>query len=368
MRLPPAAARKPIRRRTPRERMPGHRTLGAVLWMSLTAAVTAPPHPAAAQQPVPRILEQDSSLNNLIDPPGYETAELGTLGTVARVGRGPRSMILIPGLGFGGDVFGTFMEGREDRYTMYAVTLPGFGGTPAPPTPPEGTSFGEQTWTRGATAAIERLMTAEGIENPILVGHWLTGTQIALRLALDHPDRVAAVVLLAGSARWVSGQPSPEAPDDRPLEERVAGVDGYLAPQWFKTVTRETWDDNNFLPSDYAVHPVLGLRLWRAAARPPLHVWVRYLCEFYAQDVTLELDRLAVPTLLLRPGLENHYHPPDNDYLRAYTHRSWGDAAAEHETLEAKTIPNSRIVMWIDQPELVDAAVNAFLERVLGSS
>jgi hypothetical protein len=38
---------------------------------------------------------------------------------------------------------------------------------------------------------------------------------------------------------------------------------------------RETWDDNNFLPGDYAVNPILGLRLWREAASPQVHVWIR---------------------------------------------------------------------------------------------
>jgi pimeloyl-ACP methyl ester carboxylesterase len=231
----------------------------------------------------PRIVEQDPALDHLVDPPGYRPAELGTLGGVIRQGTGEQAMILIPGLGFGAEVFRAFMEPLSERFSMFAVTLPGFGGTAAPPCPSAGTSFGEQTWTNGAVHAIEKLIREEGIENPVLVGHWLGGTQIALRLALKHPDEIRAVVLLAGSARMMAGD-ARQAAHLATLEQRVAAVDAYVAPHWFKTVTRETWDDNNFLPGDYAVHPVRGLRLWREAARPPLHVWVRYLCEFNAQD------------------------------------------------------------------------------------
>jgi pimeloyl-ACP methyl ester carboxylesterase len=245
---------------------------------------------------------------------------------------------------------------------MYAVTLPGFGGTAAPPCPPAGTSFGEQTWTNSALTAIEKLMKEERIENAVVVGHWLGGTQLALRLALAHPDRITAVVLLAGSARLSFTDTTYAAYYATP-EKRIATTDHFMAARWFKTVTRETWDDNNFLPSDYAAHPVCGLRLWRQAASPGLHTWVRYLCEFNAQDVTVGLDRLKVRTLLLRPGLENAPHDPGQNYMQNYCHLSWQGAIEKNASITAKTIPNSRVCMWFDQPEGVKAEVTGFLAR-----
>jgi pimeloyl-ACP methyl ester carboxylesterase len=150
-------------------------------------------------------------------------------------------------------------------------------------------------------------------------------------------------------------------PLNMPLAKRVAGIDRYMAPRWFKTVTRVTWDDNNFLPGDYAINPVRGLRVWRAAAEPPLHVWVRYLCEFYAQDFTLELDKLAVPTLIVQPGLDGIYHDPGNNYMQAFTHTCWDGAADSNPKIRRVTIPNSRACLWFDQPEKLDAIVDDFL-------
>jgi pimeloyl-ACP methyl ester carboxylesterase len=315
---------------------------------------------ARGQETCSRIMIQDPALNNLVDPPGSETAAPGTLGGVLREGTGERTMILVPGLGFGGGVFTEFMAAHAADYRMLAVTLPGFGGTAAPASPPETTSFGEQTWTTAALGALERLMDAEGLEDAVVVGHWIGGTQIALRLAMARPHRVAAVVLLAGSARMTTTDPERAAWISTP-ERRLVSVDKYMAPLWFKTVTRETWDDNNFLPSDYAVDPVRGLRLWREAASPKLHVWVRYLCEYNAQDICAQLGGLTVPTLLLEPGLEGAAHDPENDYMRSFCHDSWDGCLGGDAPFTRRVIPNSRACLWFDRPAEVGGAIAEFL-------
>ncbi len=319
--------------------------------------------PAAAQPACVRISEQDSTLNNLVDPPGYRTGRLGDPGDHRRIGTGPRAMIVIAGLGFGAGVFDNLVADFGERFTIHTVTLPGFGGTPAPPSPPEGTSFGQQTWTNGTLAGLEALIAAEGIDDAIVVGHWLVGTQLAVRLAVKHPDTIRGVILLAGTPRWFVTDPQFEQFYGTP-ELRVRSIDQWLAPRWFRTVTRETWDDNNFLPGDYAVNPIRGLRLWREAARPPLHVWVRWLCEFNAQDLCADLDRLSVPTLVLRPGLEGLWHDGSNYMRDTYCHTTWNGCAAGNAKIRHVTIPDSRACLWFDQPEAVGAAIGAFLDEI----
>ena len=326
-------------------------------------AVLAACSPARAEDSCPRILRQDPALNNLVDPPGSTTAPLGTLGGVTRAGTGSQPMILVPGFGFGGDVFDDLTKALAADFRTYAVTLPGMAGTAAPPAPSETTSFGEQTWTAAAEGAIEKLIESENLKRPVVVGHWLGGTQIALRLAEKRPEAVRAVILLAGSARMLPSDPAQAAYIATP-EKRVASVDHYMAPRWFKTVTRETWDDNNFLPGDYAVNPVRGLRLWREAARPPLHVWVRYLCEFNAQDACVDLPKLAVPTLLLEPGLEGHEPDPGGDYMKGYLHDSWAGCVESQPKITVKRIPNARVGVWFDQPQAVVGAIREFLAGV----
>ena len=57
-----------------------------------------------AQQTCQPRMEQDPSLNNLVHPEGYETAEPGALGQVIRRGTGAQQMVLIAGAGFGAEI------------------------------------------------------------------------------------------------------------------------------------------------------------------------------------------------------------------------------------------------------------------------
>lgn len=61
--------------------------------------------------------------------------------------------------------------------------------------------------------------------------------------------------------------------------------------------------------------------------------------------------------------LRRSFHAPDNNYVAAYARRGWGDHPAQAEAIEVQTIPNARIVMWVDQPGAVAGAVDAFVAR-----
>ena len=145
-----------------------------------------------------RSRQQDSTLDHFRHPAGTQTVAFGTLGDVRKLGEGPRTMVLIPGLGFGSGIWTEFMERHRAHYTMYAVTLPGFGGTPPLAAPSGESRFAEIPWTRSAIVGIRRLLDRERIDRVTIVAHWALATQIALHLALDDPERVEAVVLIGG--------------------------------------------------------------------------------------------------------------------------------------------------------------------------
>ncbi|HKQ61194.1 MAG TPA: alpha/beta hydrolase [Candidatus Polarisedimenticolaceae bacterium] len=320
---------------------------------------------ALAQQTCKARMEQDPALNNLVHPEGYRPAESGTLGQVIRAGNGPLPLVLIAGAGFGGDVFAGFMEANRERYAMTAVSLPGFGGTPAPPMPAPGTSYSEQTWTRAAQDAVARLIEEQKLDRPIVLGHWLSGAQIAIGLAVERPDLVRAAVVVSGVPGFVgtagSSLPAPKTP-----QQRAIFIDHSMAPNWFKTVTRATWDDNNFLPRDYAIHPLRGLQLWQEAWRPTLPTWIRYLCEVWAADSRQHLDRLEIPLLIVEPQLDPLFFegPQKGDYMQAFLHQGWEGVEQQSPQIRVQTIADSRVFVMDDQPAKLNEAIAQFAQRV----
>jgi len=301
-------------------------------------------------------------LNNFQHPPGTPSGTVGTLGRVRKVGTGPRRMVLISGLGFGDGIWTEFMERRSADYTMYAVALPGFGGTPPLPMPTEGTRFAERAWTRSSIQAIEQLLATEHIERVTIVAHWALASQIALQLALDHPDRVEAVVLVSGVLKsYYSGTPKMM---EWSLDERSQYMQTF-GEKWFKTVTRHTWDDNNYMSYDYAINPLRGLFLWREAQAPLLSVWVRYLLEFYTFDQTSRLKDLRVPTLVVQPTFDDaaYYLDAGRNYMRDLCVESWSRVRDVNDRLEFVSIPESRLFIMYDRPDALDRAVDTFLRR-----
>ena len=306
-------------------------------------------------------LTQDPSLNNLVHAVGYKTGKLGELGRVDLAGTGSKDMILIAGFGFGGKVWDGFISSRKEQYSMYSITLPGFDGTPAPPMPTAETSYGEQTWTRAALCGVRRLIVEKKLKKPIIVAHWSIATQIAIALALVYPELVSRVVVVSGIAKNVMADA--QFGKTLTVKDRIAYVDKGMAPRWFKTVTRDTWDDNNWYPSDYAVHPVRAMQLWRMAFQPTLPVNVRYLCEIWAQDSTVGLEKLKVPLLIVKPGLGSDYDsiPGQRGGLRFLTQDSWKDVEIKSKLITVKTIENSRAFIMDDQPKRLDEIIEAFL-------
>jgi len=92
-------------------------------------------------------------------------------------------------------------------------------------------------------------------------------------------------------------------------------------------------------------------------------VRIRYYCEFLAQDISLELENLSVPTLFLIPGLEGIYFDSENNYLERYCYTSWEASVYKYQNIEVETAPKTRLCMWIDEPEEVYSRIADFLER-----
>jgi pimeloyl-ACP methyl ester carboxylesterase len=307
---------------------------------------------------------QDPALDNLVHEPGYKTAELGSLGAVVERGTGPVDMVLISGFGLGASAFERFMERNADRYHMLAITLPGFEGTAAPPMPPAGTSYGDQTWTRAATDAVFRLIEERKLRRPVLVGHFLNGTQVAAQVAIGHPSLVRGVILLAGSPRFEPVEAMPYWPQHLTPDQKIAMVDNGLAPRWFKTITRTTWVTNNFVASDFSTDESHGKTFADRANAPPLPVLIRYLCEFHASDVAAALAHSTVPVLMVQPSFTQALRSEKaRSYLVSYFQQPWQGVFDQRAKTTVSYLDDAGILVMDDKPGEVDKLIAKFLKK-----
>jgi pimeloyl-ACP methyl ester carboxylesterase len=306
------------------------------------------------------VFEQDSTLDNLRHAPGYATAPLGTLGQVVRRGSGPIDVVIIAGWGFGAEDFERFMQDNVSRYRMVAVTLPGFAGTAAPPMPPAGTSYAEATWTRAAEDAIVRVIEGDGLRKPVVVGHFIVGTQLALRLALDRPDLVGGVVVVGGEPmRFLQSRRDSTGKTPMSREERVSGMDNFMGPRWFKTVTKKTWNANNYTQPQYARDSTRAAELWKESSDVPLPVMIRYLCEYYAMDLRDEFPRLALETRVLVPGFSPEIlADPKQSWVKQLFIDSWEKVRGTNPRIGIRLVPDSRVFVTDDRPDVVRDAID----------
>jgi pimeloyl-ACP methyl ester carboxylesterase len=81
----------------------------------------------------------------------------------------------------------------SQRFEVFAIDLPGHGKSALP-------RSGPITDVRDYARAVHGLIEALGLDRPVVMGHSLSGS-VVLRLALDHPEAVRAVVNVDGAAR-----------------------------------------------------------------------------------------------------------------------------------------------------------------------
>ncbi len=135
---------------------------------------------------------------------------------IERRGEGEQVLILIPCAACGWWAFDRFMERNADHYTMYSVTLPGYGATPDPGLPLDTDG---SPWHDNAVRQLSRLLDEEEVREVVVVGHSF-GSTIALELAAARPDVVRGIINLDGGITsdrsWFPDDPAarPAAADE----------------------------------------------------------------------------------------------------------------------------------------------------------
>ena len=300
----------------------------------------------------PAVAQDDAGTEPAADQPAEQppsTDDLTPLAHVERRGDGPVPMILIPSLWCDWTVWNEFMDRNADRYTMYAVTFPGYAGSEPPPTPGDPRDYTQQSWRDNAARAILRLIRDEKLDKPAIVGHF-SGGQLAIRLAIEHPTLVGSVVSIDGPlAVPLGGNTGPAT-----REERTIIVNRRMNAE---RVPQEFWETQARANAESLVtNPGRAILLGDMMAGVSWPVAKGYWLETIAEDLTDRIRGLRSPLLVIVPVA------PELDPAQAAGHRdAWRAMFADVDVAKVVFIEDAHQFVMFDEPERLDEDIAGFL-------
>jgi len=284
-------------------------------------------------------------------PAATDAAAITPLSHVVTRGTGPINVVLIPGVGCDWTVFDTFMTRNAERYTMYAVTLPGFGGGAPPPMPPKDRVC-DGLWIENAVAAVMKHITDHSIEKPVIVGHSLGG-HIAMRMAARHGDALRAVVVLDALPAF----PLREIDQRMTIQERREFVMTQIEP-WFRELSDDMWAEQQRMMADQMVKSRgRAAALGHLMSKAPRPVGMQYVLELMAADITEDMPRVSCPMLAISCITDEELAPGLKDKLRATTLDQFSNAA----NTDVVFFEDTRHFVMDDSPQALDETIDALL-------
>ncbi len=149
---------------------------------------------------------------------------------------------------------------------------------------------------------LAEFLDALAIDRAIVAGHSM-GSAVALRFAVDHPDRVAGVALLGAFATL----------DGNPAAEELRDAVGLLREPIDPIFAREFQESTLARPIPAAfVNMVVEESL-----KVPLRVWRAALAGLFATGIETMLGRIDVPALLLWGDCDGLLPRPQQEALAA---------------------------------------------------
>lgn len=305
-----------------------------------TPVVGAPDAEPAAQRPIVQ----------RVQPPAWAPElPFSPVAHVEVFGSGPVPMVLIPGTAQDWRVFKSFMERNARRYTMYALTLPGFGGNAAPPFP-ENAHFKDLPVLHNALKAIRQVIAERGIDRPVIGGYEL-GAHLALWLALEHPDSFRAVLAIEGYP-FVPLVPGQLVYDE---DARIEHIRTKIVHP-MREELEETWRGRmQKLALTLVTDPEQGAAVGEMITTPTRGVTMEHTFEYYMSDLRVGLPTLRTPLLViaaLRP----------EGWFRADIARDqWRSLYATAPCTTLVFFNRCRPYVMYDAPEQLDTTVDQFL-------
>jgi pimeloyl-[acyl-carrier protein] methyl ester esterase len=204
-------------------------------------------------------------------------------------------LALVHGWGMNARVFDTLADRLAADFEVHALDLPGHGGRDVLP------RNTLQTW---ADDLVQQLP-----DGSILVG-WSLGGQVAMRAALDHPGKIARLILLASTPRFVMAEDWEHGMTNADLQDFGTALmtDSQAALKRFLSLqTRGMPDQKSLLQQ-------LRQTLF-AAPSPQAEALSSGLAILHETDLRAEVRNLNQPTLVVHGALDTLTPPGAGAWL-----------------------------------------------------
>ena len=248
-----------------------------------------------------------------------------------------RRLVLLHGFTQGPRSWDSLVAGLDPSYEIVRVTLPGHG-------PAEGASAGARLPFEAAAAAVAGAVAATAGSEPATWFGYSLGGRLALRVALDRPDLVEALVLLGATA----GIEDADARTARvEIDERLASglerrgverfVDGWLAQDLFARLPREA----------------AGVEERREGTVEGLAAALRLLGTGAQEPVWDRLGEISVPVLLMA-----------GEHDSKFSALAFRLAAGIGENAGISFVPGAGHAAHLERPQSVATIVARFLSTL----
>ena len=244
-----------------------------------------------------------------------------------------RSIVLIHGLGLNRQVWDSFLPRLSQRYRIINYDLYGHGESVAPPRKPDLSLFADQ---------LCELLDELGVEQAALVGFSLGG-MINRRVAMDHPQRVASLLIL--------NSPHERGPEAQKLVEQRALDSAAGGPGATLDATIERW----FTPAFREAHPdyIEQVRGWVLANDPAIYALCRQVLAFGVVELIRPRPPITHPTLVMTCENDSGSTPAMSQSI-----------ASEIDGAQVIVAPGLQHMGLVENPEFFINAIAEFLEQI----
>ena len=260
---------------------------------------------------------------------------------VDQYGNGKPALVLIPGLTDSAAVWQTAIARYASDHTIYALTLPGFGGRKPIAAPMLDT----------VDRDVAALLAKAG--KPVVIGHSLGGF-LAIRLAEEHSDLLAGVIAIDGLPVFPGMDKLP--PSTRAAIAATAG--GRIAD-----TTPAQFAQGERAQLAYMTKPENVAIAESFSQGADIAATGTYMTEMMSADLRPALARIEVP--LLEIGPFDASVDPKNPYVPMATlaqkQAYYQSLLAGDPTARVVMIDDSRHFVMLDRPESLFSVIDAFL-------